>query len=86
MTDDRALSSGMIGLFAIIVISALLFTLFDPGTAQIIETSSQQATHSEATDHISTLETIWNNILFYPLFLGAIYIIAKGVAESRRPG
>lgn len=86
MKEDRALASGMLGLFAIIVIAALLFTLFDPGMAQIVETSSEQATHSEANSHIDTLETIWNNILFYPLFLGAIFIIAKGVAESRRPG
>lgn len=86
MMDDRALAGGLLGLFAIIIIGALLFTLFDPGMGQITEMSSQQATNSQANSHIDTLETIWNNILFYPLFLGALFIIAKGVAESRRPG
>jgi len=85
-TEDRAISSGMLGMLAIIIVAALVFTLFDPAAGQALETGSQQATHTEASDHISTLDTIWSNILFYPLLLGAIFIIAKGVLESRRPG
>lgn len=80
---DRALGLGVIGFIAILVASALLFTLFDPAASQILADSSSIAENSKATDHIDTLDTIWSLFLFYSMFVAGLFIIARSVFESR---
>lgn len=83
---DRGLASGLLGFVAIIVIVALLYTLFNPAVSDIISMTSDQTTNSDAQSVIDVREQIWSYIQFFGLFLAALYIIAKAVSESRRPG
>lgn len=84
--DKRGLAGPVLGLIAILVISALLYTLFDPAVSQVIDTTSSQTSNADAQAAIDERETIWNNVLFVALLLGMLYIIGRGVLESRRPG
>lgn len=84
--DDRGLGLAIVGFIAALVIAALLFTLLDPAADQLFDMASSQTSATEAQDAIDRREQIWNNILFYALFLAALYIIARSVFESRRPG
>lgn len=83
--DDRALGVGIILFFAVFVIGALLFVLLDPAFDQVKQTSLNQTSNSNATQAINERATIWENILFIPLFIGAIFIVARAAFESRRP-
>lgn len=83
---DRGLASGLLGFAAIIIIVALLFTLFDPAVTDLISMTSDQTSNSEAQAVIDERAAIWENVLFYGLFLAGLFIIAKAVVESRRPG
>lgn len=83
---DRGLASGLLGFAAIIVIVALLYTLFDPAVTDLISSVSGQTSNSEAQAVIDDREKIWDNILVYGVFLAGLFIIAKGVVEARRPG
>lgn len=84
--DNRGLAIGILGMMAIIVIAALLYTLFDPAVTDVISMTSGQTTTSEAQGYIDTRETIWQSLLFYPVVLAAAFIIARAFLESRRPG
>lgn len=84
--DRRGLAGPILGLVAILVICAFLYTLFDPAVTQIIQATSDQTANQQAQDAIDQREAIWNNILFVPLALGMLYIISRGILEQRRPG
>lgn len=82
--DDRALASGIIGFIAIIVIAALLFTLMNPAAGGMFDTTSDTTDDATAQDVIDEREQIWKLILFYPLLLAGVFVIARAVFESRR--
>jgi hypothetical protein len=84
--DRRGLAGPILGFLALLVIGALLYTLFDPAISAVFSTASDQATNADAQDAIDQREQIWNYILFVPLLLGMLLIIGRGVLESRRPG
>jgi hypothetical protein len=84
--EDRGLASAFIGFFLIIIVAALMYTLLDPAMAEIVSLSLGQAPSQQATDAINRREAIWSNMLYFMLFLAAIFIIGNAVFESRRPG
>lgn len=84
--DNRALAGGILGFIAMIVIAALLYTLFEPAVDQAATTFLSQTSNQEATDHINLFDTIWSNVLWVGLFFAMLFIIGRGVVESRRPG
>lgn len=86
MAEDRGLATALFVFLAIIVVSALLFTLMNPAVNQVTDRVSSQADHQEARDVIDERRQIWSYVLFYPMFLAALYIIARAVLESREPG
>lgn len=84
--DNRGLASGILAFIAIIVVSALLFTLFQPAAEQIFSMSTSQATDQQVRDGIALRQAIFSNILYFALFLSGITLVARAVLESRRPG
>lgn len=84
--DDRGLAIGIIGFVAIIVIAAFLYTLLDPAASSIFPMLDSQTTNTQADAVIDERQTIWHNALFAALFIGTLGIIARAIAEQRRPG
>lgn len=84
--DDRGLASGLLGFVAIVIIIALLYTLLNPAVVGIHDQAISTTSNSQAQDVINERFTIWGYILFFGLFLAAVYIISRAVFESRRPG
>ena len=85
-SDDRGLATGILGFVAIIVILALLYTLLNPAITGIHDHALSTTDDSQAQGVINERFTIWGYTLFFGLFLAAVYIIARAVFESRRPG
>lgn len=83
---DRGLAIGFVAFFAILVISAVLYTLFDPAIGQLVTSASDQASHSTAQDQIDLAEQIWGLVLFFAVFLAFLFVIARAVFEQRRVG
>ena len=84
--NDRALAGPILGFLAIIVIGALLYTLFDPAAQLMFDATSSQTTNADAQAAIDQREAIWSNVLFMFLGISLLYIIGRGVLESRRLG
>lgn len=84
--DDRGLATGIIGFIAMIVIAALMFTLMDPAADMIFSMSTAQADSAQAHNAIELRKKIWDAMLYFALFLAAIFVIARAVFESRSPG
>lgn len=83
--DQRGLSTGIMGFFAIIIIAALLYTLLDPGATNVFSMATEQASSTQAKEAIALREQIWSLMLYFMLFLAAIYMTARAVFESRGP-
>lgn len=83
--DQRALGIGIILFFAVFVVSALLFIMLDPAMDQLEQTSLNQTSNQNATAAINERKQVWDNILFVPLLIGGVFIIARAAFESRRP-
>lgn len=83
--DERGLAMGIVGFFAIIMIGALLYILFNPALAEVFTMTADQAQTSKSTDQINLAEQIWGGVLFYILFLATLYLIAKSVLETKAP-
>lgn len=84
--DNRALATGIIGFVAMIVIAALMFIMLDSAATEIFSMSMAQADSAQAKNAIELRKKIWSSILFFTLFLAAIFIVARAVFESRSPG
>jgi membrane protease YdiL (CAAX protease family) len=84
--EDRGLASAFIGFFLILIVAALMYTLLDPAMAEIVNHALANSPNQQATDAINRREEIWSNILYFILFLAAIFIIGNAVFESQRPG
>lgn len=84
--DERGLALGIVSFFAMIGIAALLFILFDAALEPLFTTTAEQATTTEAGDQISLALGIWDNILYYALFVAVIFIIVRAILEQRTPG
>jgi len=83
--DERGLAVAIVGFFAMIIIAALLYTLFGEAMTELFAMTSGQAQTTHGTDQINLAETIWNNMLFYALAVAVIFLIARAVVESRGP-
>lgn len=84
--DRRGLATGIIGFFAILVVAALLFIMLDPALDTIFDMTLAQADSQRATDTIKMRQRIWAGVLYFVLLCAGLYIIARSVFESRRPG
>lgn len=84
--DDRGLGLAIVGFIAALVIAALLFTLLDPAADQLFDMASSQTSATEAQDAIDRREQIWNGLLFFFIVLAGLFLIARSIVESRRPG
>lgn len=80
--DDRGLALGIVSLFAILVISALLFILFDPAITQLFSSMPTETTKGQ--EQVDLAEQIWGLILFFAAFLALLRIVSLAVFESRR--
>ena len=85
-TDERGLAGAILGMIAILLIGSFLYIMLNPAATAIFDFASSATTNSQAQDAIEQRETIWGYILFIPLLLGILYIIGRGVLESRRLG
>lgn len=85
-TADRGLAIGIVSFIAALVLLALVYTLLNPAADQLFSMTSSQASSQQATDAIARRRKIWENILFYGVFLCGLFILARAVFESRRPG
>lgn len=84
--QDRGLSLGYVGLFAILIVGALLYTMLNPAASAVFDFSSDRATTTQGQDVIDERRNIWSNILMYPMFIGALFILTRAAVEARRPG
>lgn len=84
---DRALASGVIIFVAMLVVAALVFIILNSAMTDIDTAASGFTTDTDAQDHIDLLvDQIWVGILVFASFLGGMFLIARAVLESRRPG
>lgn len=84
--DRRGLAVGIIAFFAMIIIGALIFTLFNEALLEVFSMTKSQAQTQHGTDQIAQAETIWNWVLAWVLGVAVLFIIARAVVESRGPG
>lgn len=84
--DTRGLGIGIVAFAAMIVIAGLLFILFNDALSELFPMARSQTSSQQATDQINLAESIWGAILFYMLVLAMLFILARSVIESRRPG
>lgn len=82
--DTRGLASGIFAFVAMIIISALLFTMLAPAATDIFGMVSSQTSNPEAQAAIDRREEIWGYMLFFALFLASIAFLSRSVFESRR--
>lgn len=80
--DERGLALGVVVFFAMIIIAALLFIGLNTAWVDVVGVMEPQATSEGATDQIDQAKAIWNNILYVPLFLATVFIIARAVREG----
>lgn len=83
--DQRALAIGIMLFFAGIVIAALLYILLDPAMTAVEDMALNQTSNSNATSAVNERASVWDNILFVPLFLTGLFIIGRAVFEARGP-
>lgn len=83
---DRALALGLAEFVAVLVVAAVLYILMDPAAGELVATGLAQTSDTGATDHINLLDQIWGLLLAFAIFLAALFLIARAVFESRRPG
>lgn len=84
--DDRALALGIVSFFAILVVSALLFILFNAAITEVISTATSQSQTATGQNQIDLVEQIWGGILVFVTGLALVFIIARSVFESRGDG
>jgi hypothetical protein len=84
ITDNRALASGLIGFVVIIVFAGILYVFLAEPMSSVFAAGSAQATSQQARDAIALREQIWNNILYFVMFLAGVFVISRAVFESRR--
>lgn len=85
-SDTRGLGMGIIGFFAILIVAALLFTLFNPAASEVFSMVSSQTNNAEAQAAIDRREQIWSLMLYFCVFLAGLFLLARAVFESRGPG
>lgn len=80
--DDRGLALALVVFFAMIIISALLYIALNLAWVDVVGVMGEQTTNPEATNQINEAKSIWNNIMYVPLFFGALFLIARAVREG----
>lgn len=83
---DRGLANGIVGFVAIIIVAAILYTLLGAPADVIFSTASSQTDSAQAQSVIDERRQIWTLVLYFALFLASLFILARAVFESRRPG
>lgn len=84
---DRALASGILIFFGILIVAAGVFIVLNSALVDVDTAASDYTSDTDAQNHINLLiEDIWNGILVFVLFVAALFLIARAVLESRRPG
>jgi hypothetical protein len=86
LRDNRGLAVGMVIFVGVLVAAALLYILLDPALVTMFDMARGQTSSTVATDQIDRAAQIWGLLLFFPAFLGLLFIIARSVFESRRVG
>lgn len=82
--DDRGLALGVVIFFAILIAGVLLYTLFSEAINPILSMTESQAQTPGGAEQISLAQTIWNNVVYIPIFFAGIFIIARAARESGR--
>lgn len=80
--DDRGLALGIVVFIAMLVMGGLLFLVLNTAFTEVVGFTAPQASHDGARDQINMARTIWNNILYVPLFLGFLFLITRAVQEG----
>lgn len=84
--DNRGLAVGLVIFIAALVAAALLYIMLDPALELFFDVARSQTSESVALDQIDRAAQIWGLLLFFPAFLGVMFIIARSVFESKRVG
>ena len=82
-TDERGLAVGILAFIIMIGMGALLYILLNAAMSGIFDTTLAATASADATDVINEREQIAGLLMFYAVFLGAVFIIARSVFESR---
>lgn len=84
---DRGLASGIIIFVMMVVVAGLIFIILNVAVTDLNTAASGYTDDTAAQDHIDLLvNEVWGGILVFAMFLGLLFIIARAVLESRRPG
>lgn len=84
---DRALASGVIVFIMMIVVAGLLFIVLNAAVTDLNSAASGYTDDADAQNHIDLLvNQVWLGVLVFALFLATLFIVARAVLESRRPG
>lgn len=82
---DRALSTGLLEFFAILIVGGVLFIALNLGVIDVHTIMTTQTTDADAQSFIDLLvNSIWGLILFFIVFLAGIFLIARATFESGR--
>jgi archaellum component FlaG (FlaF/FlaG flagellin family) len=83
MMDNRGQSVAIIRFLAIFVFAAALFGLLAMPAQIITDKALNSTSNATAEQDINDLKTVWDNVLIFPLILGALSLLAIGVFQSR---
>lgn len=82
--DERGLALGLVTFIAMLVIGGLLFIVMNDAMVDVFDITSSQASQSGSQDQINSAKGIWDNIMFYVLFIASLFLIARAIREGAR--
>lgn len=85
-TDQRGLAIGIMLFVAIIVTGAFVYIMLNPAVEQVEKKMLDQSDDVETDNMIKQRATIFYKLPFYILFAAGMFLVARAVFESRRPG
>lgn len=82
--DDRGLALGLVTFFAMLVVGGLLFIVMNDAMVDVFDITSSQSSQPGSQDQINAGKAVWDNIMYYVLFIGALFLVARAIREGAR--
>lgn len=82
--DERGLALGLVTFFGILIVGGLLFIVMETAFADVVSITSSQASQPGTQDQINAASGVWNNIMYYVLFIACLFLIARAIREGAR--
>ena len=84
--DRRALATALIVFIGVLTLSAIFYAFLNPVVDGSKAAMDNQTTSQQSQDVLDARYQVWDYLLFYPLILAGIALLARAVVESRGRG